>query len=39
MFILQELHQKKMKRIFSIDSFKTGSEIENLTSLGTFFQS
>ena len=28
-----------MKRIFSIDSFKTGSEIENLTSLGTFFQS
>lgn len=39
MFILQELHQKKMKRIFSIDSFKTGSEIENLTSLGTLFQS
>ena len=39
MFILQELHQKKMKRIFSIDSFKTGNEIENLTSLGTFFQS
>lgn len=39
MFILQELHQKKMKRIFSIDSFKTGTEIENLTSLGTFFQS
>ena len=39
MFILQELHQQKMKRIFSIDSFKTGSEIENLTSLGTFFQS
>lgn len=39
MFILQELHQKKMKWIFSIDSFKTGSEIENLTSLGTFFQS
>ena len=39
MYFLQQLHKQEIKGTYLIDTLKTGSQIEFLTSRGTFFPS